>query len=105
MSIVVSRLWIFVSFYGAGCLLAAACLGVASAPANADSLASASAQAALQPANSAAAPNCLLPGQIRTLGGIAQVTPRRAVTLAPADCAVRGGEPIVDTATATPSGG
>jgi hypothetical protein len=41
-----------------------------------------------------AAPNCLLPGQIRNFGGITTVTPRRAVTLDAADCAARGGEPI-----------
>ena len=59
----------------------------------------------LQPAISAdvaemATPNCLLPGQIRSFGGLTMVTPRRAVTLATADCAARGGEPIASTAAA-----
>jgi hypothetical protein len=45
-------------------------------------------------ADSAAAPNCLLPGQIRSFGSVTTVTPRRAVTLDAADCAARGGELI-----------
>jgi hypothetical protein len=61
-------------------------------------------QVALQPAAAPAdmvevvAPNCLLPGQIRSFGGLTMVTPRRPVTLAAADCAARGGEPIASTA-------
>jgi hypothetical protein len=57
-------------------------------------------QVALQPAASAdgAGANCLLPGQIHGYGSVRTVTPRRAVTLPAADCALRGGETI---ATAT----
>jgi hypothetical protein len=61
-------------------------------------------QVALQPvtasadATEAAAPNCLLPGQIRNFGSITMVAPRRAVTLPTADCTARGGEPIASTA-------
>jgi hypothetical protein len=63
-------------------------------------------QVALQPAAApadvveAAAPNCLVPGQIRSFGGLMMLTPRRAVTLAAADCIARGGEPIISTAAA-----
>jgi hypothetical protein len=63
-------------------------------------------QVALQPAAAssdgaeAVAPNCLLPGQIRSFGGLVLVTPRRAVTLAATDCAARGGELIASTAAA-----
>jgi hypothetical protein len=42
----------------------------------------------------AAAPNCLLPGQIRSFGGQALLTPKRAVTLDRSDCVARGGEPM-----------
>lgn len=45
-------------------------------------------------ATRAGAPNCLLPGQIRSFGGIAMATPRRTATLPKPDCAARGGEPI-----------
>ncbi|HUL07415.1 MAG TPA: hypothetical protein VLV76_13850 [Candidatus Acidoferrum sp.] len=48
----------------------------------------------------AGAPNCLLPGHIRRFGSFVMVTPRRAVTLAGADCVARGGEPIASTAAA-----
>jgi hypothetical protein len=93
--------------HGLGCALAAIWLVLALAPAAADDrepTAPSTASAALQPAAAVAAaevaaPNCLLPGQIRSLGGIALVTPRRPVLLAPAECAERGGEPIADTAT------
>jgi hypothetical protein len=84
--------------------LAVFSLGVASASAAAVDRAPAagpSIAAAPQPAADAdddAAPNCLLPGQIHSLGGIAMVTPRRPVTLAPAECAARGGEPLADPA-------
>ncbi len=59
-----------------------------------------SAAAADQPAASAdaAAPNCLLPGQIRRFGSSTMVTPRRAVTLPAAECVARGGEPIARAA-------
>lgn len=40
-----------------------------------------------------AGPNCLLPGRIRSVGGLGILAPRRPVTLAPTDCAARGGEP------------
>ncbi len=88
--------------------LAAFCLGMMIVPAAAadrDIHAASTPQVALQPAASAdvaevAAPNCLLPGQIRNFGGLVMVTPRRPVTLAAADCAARGGEPIASTAAA-----
>jgi len=100
------RLDALVARHGPGCALAAFCLALASMPAAATDRAppaAPTAPAALQPAASAdaadgAAPTCLLPGQIHSLGGIAMVTARRPVTLAPADCAARGGEPIVDVA-------
>ena len=63
-------------------------------------------QVALQPAPGSAdavdvgAPNCLLPGQIRSFGGLTMLTPRRPVTLAAAACAARGGEPITGRAAA-----
>jgi hypothetical protein len=83
--------------HGLGCALASTWLVLALAPAAADDREpTASAAAATA---EVAAPNCLLPGQIRSLGGIALVTPRRPVLLAPAECAERGGEPIADTAT------
>ena len=85
---------------------AAFCLGmmvVSAAAADRDIRPASTDQVALQPAPAAAevvAPNCLLPGQIRNFGGLAMVTPRRPVTLAAADCAARGGEPIASTAAA-----
>src|SRR5262245_7749823 len=89
----------------AAAALAALFLGVASASAAAADRAPAAAPsvaAAPQPATAdaadSAAPNCLLPGQIRSLGGIAMVTARRPVTLPPADCAARGGELIASDA-------
>jgi len=36
--------------------------------------------------------DCLLPGQIRQLGGLAYVTPREAIKTAAGDCQIRGGE-------------
>jgi uncharacterized protein len=80
-----------------GCVLAVLCLGLPILPAAAVDRAPPA--AALQPAAVAeaaavAAPNCLLPGRIRSVGGIAMLAPRRPVTLAPTDCAARGGEPI-----------
>ena len=86
--------------------LAAFCLGMITLPAAAadrNAHAVATSQIALQPAaasadnEEAAAPNCLLPGQIRRFGSITMVTPGRPVTLAPADCVVRGGEVITST--------
>ena len=88
--------------------LAGFCLGMLAMPAAAadrDTRASTT-QVALQPAAASADvgevanPNCLLPGQIRSFGKLTMVTPRRAVTLAAADCAARGGEPIASTAAA-----
>lgn len=88
---------------------AAFCLGmmvVSAAAADRDIRPASTDQVALQPAAASAdvaevlAPNCLLPGQIRNFGGVAMVTPRRPVTLAPADCTARGGEPIASTAAA-----
>ena len=61
---------------------------------------------ALQPAAASAdvaemvTPNCLLPGQIRSFGGLTMVTARRAVALPATDCTARGGEPIAATAAA-----
>ena len=86
----------------------ALCLGMMMVPvaaADRDMHAVSPSQIALQPVASAdvaemATPNCLLPGQIRSFGGLTMVTPRRAVTLATADCAARGGEPIASTAAA-----
>jgi len=89
--------------------LAAFCLGMMIVPAAAadrDMRAAPTDQVALQPAAASAdaaealAPNCLLPGQIRSFGGLTMVTPRRPVTLAAADCAARGGEPITSTSAA-----
>jgi len=88
--------------------LAAFCLGMLIVPAAAadrDIHAASTPQVALQraaPADVAqtVAPNCLLPGQIRNFGSLTMVTPRRPVTLAAADCAARGGEPIASTAAA-----
>lgn len=89
--------------------LAAFCLGMMIVPAAAadrDMRTTTTDQVALQPAAAAAdvaevaAPNCLLPGQIRNFGSLTMVTPRRPVTLAAADCATRGGEPIASTAAA-----
>src|SRR5262245_8266495 len=87
--------------------LAAFCLGMVTLPAAAadrNAQAVPSPQIALQPAASAdseeaAAPNCLLPGQIRNFGSLTLLTPRRPVTLAASDCVARGGEPITSTAT------
>ena len=89
--------------------LVAFCLGMAIMPAAAaehDLRAAPTTPVALQPATAssdvaeAAAPNCLLPGQIRSFGGLIMVTPRRPVTIAATDCAIRGGEPIATTAAA-----
>jgi len=89
--------------------LAAFVLGMTIVPAAAadrDAHAAPAPQIAQQPAPAsaevvdAAAPNCLLPGQIRRFGSFVMVTPRRAVTLAGADCVARGGEPIASTAAA-----
>jgi len=88
--------------------LVAFCLGVTIVPAAAaehDLRAAPTTQVALPAAASsdvaeAVAPNCLLPGQIRSFGDLTVVTPRRAVTLAATDCAARGGEPIARTAAA-----
>ena len=87
--------------------LATFCLGMMIVPAAAadhDMRAAPTTQIALQQAADSAdasevvAPNCLLPGQIRSFGGLTMVTPRRAVTLAATDCAARGGEPIATAA-------
>jgi hypothetical protein len=87
--------------------LAAFCLGmmiVPAAGADREMRTVPTTQVALQPAAASAdvaeavAPNCLLPGQIRSFGGLIMVTPRRAVTLAATDCAARGGAPIASTA-------
>ena len=89
--------------------LAAFCLGMTIVPAAAaehDLRTAPTNQIALQPAaassigTEAVAPNCLLPGQIRSFGDLTVVTPRRAVTLAATDCAARGGEPIASTSAA-----
>lgn len=89
--------------------LAVFCLAVTIVPAAAaehDLRTAPTNQVALQPAAAssdgaeAVAPNCLLPGQIRSFGGLVLVTPRRAVTLAATDCAARGGELIASTAAA-----
>jgi uncharacterized protein len=96
------RLSALITRHAPGCALAAFCLGLAILPVAAADRApptAPTASVALQPAaaadvTEAATPNCLLPGQIRSVGGIALVTPRRPVTLASADCAARGGEPI-----------
>jgi hypothetical protein len=89
--------------------LAVFCLGVTIVPAAAaehDLHTAPTNHVALQPTAAssdgaeAVAPNCLLPGQIRSFGGLVMVTPRRAVTLAATDCAARGGELIASTAAA-----
>jgi len=89
--------------------LTAFCLGmiiVSAAAADRDSHTAPAPQIAQQSAPASAdaaeanAPNCLLPGHIRRFGSFVMVTPRRAVTLAGADCIVRGGEPIASTAAA-----
>jgi hypothetical protein len=86
--------------------LAAFCLGMMMVPAAAADLDArpSTPQVALQPAATdmaaVAAPNCLLPGQIRDFGGIIMVTPRRAVALPTTDCVARGGEPIAAAASA-----
>src|SRR5215510_10082168 len=89
--------------------LAAFCVGMtimSAGAADRDMHAASVAQVPLQPAAAsadvaeAAAPNCLLPGQIRSFGSLLMVTPRRPVTLPAADCAARGGEPIACTASA-----
>ena len=88
--------------------LVAFCLGITIVPAAAaehDLRAAPTTQVALPTAASSdvaetVAPNCLLPGQIRSFGDLTVVTPRRAVTLAATDCAARGGEPIASTAAA-----
>lgn len=88
---------------------AAFCLGMTIVPAAAaerDAHPTAAAQVALQPVAASAdvaegpTANCLVPGDIRSFGGLAILTPRRAVTLPAADCISRGGEPIAGTATA-----
>jgi hypothetical protein len=61
------------------------------------SVADASASADVVVANG---PNCLLPGRIRSFGGITMLTPRHPVTLDAAACAARGGEPIDGTSVA-----
>ena len=77
---------------------------VPAAAADRDASAAPTTQVALQPAAASAdvvgatAPNCLLPGQIRSFGGLIMLTPRRPVTLAATDCAARGGEPITGSA-------
>jgi hypothetical protein len=79
---------------------------VTAAAADRDGPAARTTQVALQPAAASAdvvevvAPKCLLPGQIRSFGGLTMLTPRRQVTLAAADCVARGGEPITATAAA-----
>ena len=95
-----------VARHGRRCALAAFGLALATMPAAAADRAPPArptAPAALRAAGAAnaadgAAPNCLLSGQIHSLGGIAMGTARHPVTLAPADCAARGGEPIADPA-------
>jgi hypothetical protein len=88
--------------------LAAFCLGITIVPAAAaehDLRAAPTTHVALPAAASSdvaetAAPNCLLPGEIRSFGDLTVVTPRRTVTLAANDCAARGGDPIASTAAA-----
>jgi hypothetical protein len=84
--------------------IAAISVGIAmpAAAAGSDSVSAPTVQVDPQPATSADAtsvgtPNCLLPGQIHSFGGIATVTPRRTAALPKADCAARGGEPIIGT--------
>ena len=88
---------------------AAFCLGMIFVPAAAadrEMHAISPPQIALQPAAASAdvaeiaTPNCLLPGQIRSFGGLTMVTARRAVALPATDCIARGGEPIAATAAA-----
>lgn len=52
---------------------------------------------------------CLLPGQIHTVGGHATMGPRRPIQTTPADCRQRGGEytipqPVPQTAPSTTAG-
>jgi hypothetical protein len=82
-------------------MLATLCLArlpaaAADDPPNATGVGAAALQPAADALDIAAAPNCLLPGQIRGLGGIAMVTARRPVTLPPGECAARGGQPVAD---------
>jgi hypothetical protein len=88
---------------------AAFCLGMAivtAAAAERDAHPASAPQVALQPVAASAdvaegaSANCLLPGEIRSFGGLTMLTPRRAVTLPAPDCVTRGGEPIPDTASA-----
>ena len=87
--------------------LAAFCLGMITLPAAAadrNTQTAPTSQIALQPvaasadSEEAAAPNCLLPGQLRNFGGLTLLTPRRPVTLSASECVTRGGEPITGTA-------
>jgi hypothetical protein len=82
--------------------LAAFFLGMIVVPAaGADRDTSAAPQVALQPEAASAdvaAANCLLPGQLRRVGSITMVTPRRAVNLPATDCVARGGERIASSA-------
>jgi hypothetical protein len=87
---------------------AAFCLGmtiVTAAAAERDTHPESAPQVALQPVAASAdvaegsSANCLVPGDIRSFGGLTILTPRRAVTLPAAECISRGGEPIAGTAT------
>jgi|SRR5215470_1363173 len=89
--------------------LAAFCMGmmvVAAAAAERDPRPTLAPQVALQPVAAASADaadestaNCLLPGEIRSFGGLAMLTPKRAVTLPASECTNLGGEPIAGIAT------
>lgn len=58
------------------------------------------AQAASSDADSGQTVECMLPGQIHSMGGHATMGPRRPVQATPADCRQRGGEYVVPQASA-----
>jgi len=47
------------------------------------------------PVEMAATANCLLPGEFHNFGSVTLLMPKRAVTLQPADCVARGGNPTI----------
>ena len=88
--------------------LAALCAGIvcgSALGAERDPRVAAAPQVALQPVAASAdtasdtTANCLLPGEIRSFGGLTMLTPRRPVTLPESECVNLGGEPIAGTAT------
>jgi len=90
---------LFAVTLGAGLLASAAALAADRDPVPVTSQIEVAAVPTAAPVEvAAAAANCLLPGQLRNFGGVTLLTPKRAVTLQPADCVARGGAPTLASA-------